>query len=112
MPEDIPLVGDWNNTGTTKVGIYRNGTWYLDRNGNGSLDDCPAGCINWGGMPEDVPLVGDWNNSGATKVGVYRASTGTWYFDTNENGAWDGGETDTCITWGGDPADVPVVGKW
>jgi len=45
---------------TTQVGIYRNGTWYLDTNGNESFDGCPAECIVWGGVPGDQPVVGQW----------------------------------------------------
>jgi YVTN family beta-propeller protein len=94
-----------------KIGIYRDGTWYLDRNGNGDLD-APGtdGFISWGGVPGDLPVVGDWNNSGSTKVGIYR--DGTWYLDRNGNGSWDGCGTDACVSWGGVPGDVPVVGKW
>ena len=35
---DVPVVGDWNGDGRTKVGIYRNGFWILDTNGNGVFD--------------------------------------------------------------------------
>ena len=31
---DIPVVGDWNGDGRTKIGVFRNGIWYLDFNGN------------------------------------------------------------------------------
>ena len=109
---DVPVVGDWNNTGSTKIGIYRNGTWYLDRNGNGFWDGCGTECIAWGGLSGDVPVVGDWNNTGSTKVGIYRASTGAWYLDTNGNGVWEECSTDACILWGGAAKDTPVVGKW
>ena len=112
---DIPVVGDWNGSGTTKIGVYRQstGTWYLDLNGNRTWDGCGTdGCIGWGGDPSDIPVVGDWNGSGTTKIGVYRQSTGTWYLDLNGNRAWDGCGTDGCIGWGGDPSDIPVVGDW
>jgi hypothetical protein len=43
------------------IGVYRNGTWYLDTNGNGLWDGCATdGCVAWGGLPEDVPVVGRW----------------------------------------------------
>jgi hypothetical protein len=114
-PTDQPLVGDWNGSGTTKIGVYRaaTGTWYLDTNGNGQWDGCGAdACIAWGGDVSDHPVVGDWNASGPAKVGVYRKSTGTWYLDQNGTGTWDGCITDKCILWGGDATDTPMVGDW
>jgi hypothetical protein len=39
-PTDIPVVGDWTGTGTAKLGVYRQGQWYLDKNGNGVWDGC------------------------------------------------------------------------
>ena len=39
---DVPVVGDWNGDGRTKVGLFRvvNGvaTWYLDYNGDGVFE--------------------------------------------------------------------------
>jgi len=106
---DKVVLGDWDNTGATKIGIYRDGMWYLDTNGNGFWDGCGTdACIAWGGRPEDIPVVGDWNNSGSTKIGIYR--NGTWYLDKNGNGVFDGAAE--IIAWGGRPEDVPVVGDW
>jgi len=36
------VTGDWNGTGTTKIGIYTDGLWYLDINGNGAWDGEPT----------------------------------------------------------------------
>jgi hypothetical protein len=83
LPEDIPVTGDWNGTGTTKIGIYRRDPgqnlayWYLD-NGNGVFDGCgvlPAQdlCVSgFGGLPEDIPVTGDWDGTGKTKIGIFR----------------------------------------
>jgi hypothetical protein len=35
LATDIPVVADWNGSKTTKVGIFRNGTWLVDLNGTG-----------------------------------------------------------------------------
>lgn len=62
-PTDVPVVGDWNGMGTTKIGVYRKSTgyWYLDTNGNGQWDGCGTDkCIPWGGDLTDKPLVGKW----------------------------------------------------
>jgi len=100
------VVGDWIGCGSTKVGIYRNGTWYLDKNGNGVFDGASETNV-WGGAPQDKPVVGNWNSSGS-RLGIYR--DGIWYLDVNGNGVWDiASET---ISWGGLTQDKPVVGEW
>ena len=37
---DIPVVGDWMGTATPNIGVFRNGQWFLDLNGNGVWDGC------------------------------------------------------------------------
>ena len=32
------VLGDWNGDNKTEIGIYKDGTWYLDYNGNGFWD--------------------------------------------------------------------------
>ena len=54
-----------------KIGVFRNGTWYLDMNGNDSWDPGTDAIISFG-MAGDIPVVGDWNGSGTTKIGVFR----------------------------------------
>ncbi len=34
----LSVVGDWNGDNTTEIGVYQNGNWYLDNNGNGVWD--------------------------------------------------------------------------
>ena len=34
----VPVYGDWNGDGTTKIGVYVNGSWMIDYNGNGVWD--------------------------------------------------------------------------
>ncbi|HEX2229509.1 MAG TPA: hypothetical protein VHM64_20425 [Candidatus Binatia bacterium] len=60
---DIPVAGDWDGSGKTKIGIFRpsSGQWFLDKNGNGQLDSCGIDiCINGFGKPGDKPVVGKW----------------------------------------------------
>ena len=56
---DIPVVGDWNNDGREKIGIYRTGQWLLDYNGDGAWDGCESDvCIEaLGGSRGDVAIV-------------------------------------------------------
>ena len=35
----IPVTGDWNGDGTTKIGVFIDGRWFLDLNGNGVWDE-------------------------------------------------------------------------
>ena len=110
---DIPVAGDWTNTGTAKVGVFRpsTGMWYLD-NGNGAWDSCGTDiCRGPFGGSKDIPVAGDWTNTGTSKIGVFRMSTGMWYLD-NGNGTWDGCGTDICRGPFGGSKDIPVAGDW
>ena len=107
---DIPVVGDWSGSGTTKIGIYRpsGGQWFLDVNGNGVYD---AGDVtyNFGGIAGDKPVVGDWSGSGTSKIGIFRSGF-FWLLDYNGNGTFDNG--DQAFAFGGIGGDVPVTGDW
>ncbi len=110
---DIALVGDWNGSGTAKVGTFRpsDGAFYLDYNGNGAWDGCGTDrCLSIG-LNGDIPLVGDWNGSGTVKVGTFRPTNGAFYLDYNGNGQWDGCGMDRCLSMGLN-GDTPLVGKW
>jgi hypothetical protein len=110
---DIPLIGDWNGSGTSKVGAFRpaDGTFYLDYNGSGTWEGCGVDRCLQIGMLNDTPLVGDWNGSGTAKVGAFRPSDGTFYLDYNGSGTWEGCGTDRCLQIGLS-GDTPLVGKW
>jgi len=111
---DVPVVGDWNGDGRTKVGLFRDGYfWILDYNGNGVYEPYIDKAFPFGGVAGDVPVVGDWTGTGTSKVGVVRYGY-FWILDANGNGAFDGtgpGE-DYAFAFGGIPGDVPVVGDW
>jgi len=60
---DIPVVGDWNASGTAKIGVFRptTGEWWLDLNGNGKWEGCNVDkCLTGFGQPGDLPVVGNW----------------------------------------------------
>ena len=92
---------------TTKIGIFRNGAWYLDWNGNGTWDSGidkldSFGTIGW------TPVIGDWHGDGKTETGIFM--DGVWYLDWNGNGTWDAG-TDKVYNFG--TIDwASVVGDW
>ena len=104
------MAGDWTGDGVLKIGVYRQGHWYLDKNGKGIWDGCGVDtCIDsFGGYPEDIPVVGDWTGTGIDRIGIYRQ--GHWYQDKNGNGIWDGCGVDTCIdSFGGIAGDLPFT---
>jgi hypothetical protein len=117
LPGDIPVAGDWYGTGTTTIGVFRNGTWVLDLNNNGVWDGTAAGKdgVFSFGLPGDMPVVGDWNGDGRTKFGVFRcpsSGTGQCQFILDYAGkmAFDSA-TAKFFTYGL-PGDKPVAGRW
>jgi hypothetical protein len=106
-----PMVGDWSGNGLAKIGIYYNGFWYLDYNGNGIWDGAStdkAYTFGWSGSGV-TPMIGDWNGDGRAKIGIY--DNGYWYLDYNGNGVWDGASTDKAYTLGWSGV-TPLVGDW
>ena len=111
--DDIPVVGNWNGdlSRKEKIGVFRDGQWFLDLNGNGAWDGCGTdACYASFGMTGDIPIVGDWTGTGTAKIGVFR--DGQWFLDLNGNGAWDGCGTDACYASFGMTGDIPIVGDW
>ena len=103
--------GDWNGDGRTKTGVYKNGFWFLDYNGNGIWDGPLVDrLVALGGQSGEIPITGDWNGDGRTKAGVYQ--NGVWALDYNGNGQWDGAAIDRFIAFGGAATEVPLIGKW
>jgi protocatechuate 3,4-dioxygenase beta subunit len=102
---DIPISGDWTGAGLDAIGVFRQGTWILDTDGDGRLTERDARIQL--GQPGDKPVVADFNGDGIDELGVYR--NGQWYIDVNRDRAFD--ERDLIIQAGG-PDDLPVVGDW
>jgi hypothetical protein len=108
VPGDIMIAGDWNHSGTIKIGAFRQGLWILDTNGDGNLDSNDRQFTF--GQAGDIPVIGDWDGTGTLKAGLFR--NGTWILDYS--GHMQGvttGVADKTITYGL-TTDVPVVGDW
>jgi hypothetical protein len=74
-------VGDWNTTGTIKVGVFRNGSWLIDYNGDRVFNALDKTYTY--GQSGDIPVTGYWDSSGVVRIGVYRAG----YFILNYSGS-------------------------
>lgn len=102
--DDMPIAGDWNGDGVANIGLFRDGTWYLDVDGNGRWSEDADIYIERFGQAGDIPVVGDFNGDGIDEIGVF--SSGHWHLDSNGNRAVDVG--DKSFELGG-AGDVPVV---
>jgi hypothetical protein len=59
LPNAIPVTGDWDGTGVVRVGVFSNGTWYLDIKGDGVWDGGIVDRVipNFGqGLPNVMPV--------------------------------------------------------
>ena len=105
----VPVVGDWDGSGKTKLGLFvpksPQAQWLLEC----EVDNC----VRSFGQPTDLPMVGRWTTASIDEIGVFRPSEKKWYLDSNHNGVLDGCRTDECpsfsIYMNG---DVPVAGDW
>ncbi len=76
---DTPISGDWNSDGIDQIGIFREGQWVLDVDGDGrwtGLDEYAEF-----GQPGDVPVVGDFNGDRIDEIAVVRGNT--WIIDSD-----------------------------
>jgi hypothetical protein len=110
IASDKPIIGDWGGTGISKFGLFRNGVWYVDYNGNGVWDGCVTDRCYSFGLAADTPITGDWNGSGFDKIALFR--TGLWYLDYNGNGVWDGFAVDKSYVNFAVSGGKPIAGRW
>ncbi len=127
-----PITGDFDGNGTSEIGVFLGGRWFVDLNGNGLWDEGDF----WGVLGEegDLPIVGDWDGDGKDDIGIFRPAAdapnerpvtgdwngdgrstigvfhdGRWHLDRNGDGRWDA--DDIVLRFGG-AGDVPIVGDW
>ena len=105
---DLPIVGDWTGSGTKRIGIFRNGTWILDTNGNGVIDASDK-TVSFG-QAGDIPVVGDWRGTGHIALGLFRQGT----FILDLSGHLSGvptGLSDAVYAFG-QGGDLPIASDW
>jgi protocatechuate 3,4-dioxygenase beta subunit len=99
--DGLPVVGDFNGDGRAEIGVFVNGSWFIDLNGNGTWDEGDL----WVqlGQPGDQPVTGDWDNDGKTDIGTYGPA---WPGDP-EAAARDPGLPDVANRLEGPPKNLP-----
>jgi len=103
---DHPIVGDWNGDGICTIGVFRDGVFHLDQDGDGRWNAAIDTALAYG-QDGDIPVVGDWNGDGIDEIGVYRG--GKWIVDDNGNHQLDPSDQVFQL---GDWDDLPVTGDW
>ncbi len=69
LPGATPVAGDWNGDGVSEIGVFSNGLWFLDLDGNGLWDESDL----WAklGAGDDQPVAGDWDGDGKADIGIF-----------------------------------------
>lgn len=110
---DQAFSGDFSGDKISKIGVYRNGQWIIDYNGNGKWDPEDIAATEKANSEENksvtstgsgIPVIGDWNGDGVDKIGLY--VNGTWHLDADGDFGFD-----TQVEFG-ESGDRPVVGDF
>jgi hypothetical protein len=105
VPTDVPIAGDWNGDGIRSIGVFRDGKWHFDMDGDGKWSKRDKLAVF--GRKGDLPVVGDFNGDGTEEIGIFRA--GKWIIDVNGNREIDA--ADRVFEMGG-AGDLPVAGDF
>lgn len=105
---EIPIVGDWNGDGRSDIGVFSQGIWRIDSNGDGVIDPSVDKTFQFG-SPGNKPVVGDWNSDGKAEIGVF--NNGVWTLDTNGDGQYNAASGDETFTFG-EAGNSPIAGSW
>jgi serine-aspartate repeat-containing protein C/D/E len=104
--DDQPIAGDFNGDGVTSVGLFRDGNWRLDANGDGRWT-ADADQSFWFGQSGDIAVVGDFDGDGIDEIAVLRGNE--LFVDSNRNHRLDA--TDRVFQIQADGRDV-VIGDF
>jgi hypothetical protein len=105
-PNDLPVVGDWNNDGIDTLGVFQPMTGRFVLSDSNTAPGADYTFIF--GNPADQPIAGKWDATmSGTGVGVYRSSNGIVYLKK----AFTTGFSDYFLIFG-NPGDQPVAGDW
>jgi Putative metal-binding motif len=104
---DPAAVGCSSEQPPNHVGLFRNGQWRLDVDGNQIIDTNDIFHPAYG-VAGDQAVAGDWDGDGVTEIGVFR--NGQWRLDVDNNGVGSGG--DIFYPAYGIAGDIAVTGDW
>ncbi len=102
---DHPIAGDWNGDGIRSIGVFRDGKWHFDMDGDGRWSDGDQRAQF--GQKGDLPVVGDFDGDGIEEIAVFRE--GVWIIDSNDNRQLDAGDQRIEL---GQAGDLPVAGDF
>jgi serine-aspartate repeat-containing protein C/D/E len=83
---DIAISGDFNGDGITTIGVFRDGNWTLDVDGDGQLSALHDRQVKYG-EAGDIPVVGDFDGDGIDELAIVRGDQ--VFVDSNRNGHID-----------------------
>lgn len=104
---DTPVTGDWNGDGIDQIGIFRNGHWLMDADGDGRWTEKDKRAEF--GQAGDEPIVGDFNGDDIDEIGVVRGDQ--WIIDSDGDGKITGNDLIIDVPRASDDSQ-PVVGDW
>ncbi len=113
---DVAVSGDFNGDGISSIGVFSDGKWRLDVDGDGRINPEIDRQVQFG-TEGDLPLVGDFDGDGIDEIAIVRGNQ--VIVDTNSNGRIDAtdqvflleDETGTVIAgdFDGDGRDEPAL---
>jgi hypothetical protein len=57
----VPAPGDWVGNGQSRIGVYFQGTWYIDLDGSGVWDGVGTDATHLFGFPGAIPITDNRN---------------------------------------------------
>ncbi|MGN6546073.1 MAG: SdrD B-like domain-containing protein, partial [Aureliella sp.] len=84
--KDIAITGDFNGDGISSIGVFQEGKWTLDVDGDGVLSPDRDRIIEFG-ETGDLPLIGDFDGNGIDELAIVRGNQ--VIVDSNGNGRID-----------------------
>ena len=84
--KDIAVTGDFNGDGISSIGVFNEGQWKLDIDGDGRFTVGTDRQATFG-EAGDLPIVGDFDGDGLDEIGIVRGRQ--VIIDTNSNGRLD-----------------------